>query len=710
MNFKLFSIFLILILTIGFSFAALSSIVKTTDSNIVKMDTNISIIKDTADSNKPALQLDTTKTITQVDDNAINFILKEKSLGFVSSSSLYVFDSNNYYLYNTIDFGNASATAYDITPDGKYLYVATLETKLVDTGYGSDYVEFPKLLKIDIKTNKMLEQYDLIEGTTVRYLRIAPDNRIYVSWEQSYSQKPGMTVLDFKNDKKWEWLWKDYFSVDNAILSIQFNKDGSIVYFATPDYYGNVFRLDWVENKFKEIFFSDVESSGIRKMAMKIDSEAGCTIQFSIDTIFCFDSQKTIIPITPNFTPRDLRFSKDGEKFYTVGFDSENSYLAIYSGLSKVALTDIYSYNSPQVFNLNEPDYRADLIDVKEDKIAYIAMVSRKLCSSWVCDKIIAIDLSNGNKLGEIQDLVIDRFSDVRIAPKMELDYNLIGKLDLKNEFKDAVNVFDIKYNYPGYSSTNVPINGKIAIEFNRDVDTKTLTSDNLYLLNSHNFVVKGKITYNNKIAIFVPESNLLKNATYTVFVLKKIKDTKGNVLLKDYNWKFKTGDFVNAPAIQDNNNENKTVTINLKSNLTLNILPVIPLLDSNDDSNNLDLNDSNNVDQNIVDQNIVDANTIDNNKNTGNNSNSLGSGSSSNGSATIGVDSNSKSINPEITADSNSKNNLTITETKNKDDINHFGKQDTNIPVTNNNEESGFFTKIFIAIGNFFKWIFRIN
>ncbi|BDU51565.1 outer membrane protein assembly factor BamB family protein [Haliovirga abyssi] len=82
----------------------------------------------------------------------------------------------------------------------------------------------------------------------------------------------------------------------------------------------------------------------------------------------------------------------------------------------------------------------------------------------------------------------------------------------------------------PAKDSTGVSINTKVVITFDKDMDSGTLTSNNVYLMKSVGLeTITSAITYNNKILTLTPSSPLNYNTEYTILISYKVKDINGN-------------------------------------------------------------------------------------------------------------------------------------------------------------------------------------
>ena len=110
----------------------------------------------------------------------------------------------------------------------------------------------------------------------------------------------------------------------------------------------------------------------------------------------------------------------------------------------------------------------------------------------------------------------------------------------------------------PGLRAKDVNVNTSIDIEFSSDIDVGTLTK-NIVVLEDINHiyetsrnarslqdysqfaVVKGSISYDNRVLTFVPEETFHTDACYIVILNNQIFDITGNQLLKKWISHFKT-------------------------------------------------------------------------------------------------------------------------------------------------------------------------
>jgi len=86
----------------------------------------------------------------------------------------------------------------------------------------------------------------------------------------------------------------------------------------------------------------------------------------------------------------------------------------------------------------------------------------------------------------------------------------------------------------------DIPTDSLIIIEFSKDMDSSSITTDT-FLVNDGSNNISGTVTYNDseKTANFTPEINLSYHIEYTTKITTNVKDLAGNSLVDDYIWTF---------------------------------------------------------------------------------------------------------------------------------------------------------------------------
>ncbi len=104
---------------------------------------------------------------------------------------------------------------------------------------------------------------------------------------------------------------------------------------------------------------------------------------------------------------------------------------------------------------------------------------------------------------------------------------------------------------YPQDLAVNVPVTASICFNFNVMMDSTTINSDTVWVLDEFGNHVPGVPIYPllNEAACFMPSTNLIDSMRYTVIVRYGIKDFYGNPL-DSYTWSFITTDNMKVPSV----------------------------------------------------------------------------------------------------------------------------------------------------------------
>jgi len=96
----------------------------------------------------------------------------------------------------------------------------------------------------------------------------------------------------------------------------------------------------------------------------------------------------------------------------------------------------------------------------------------------------------------------------------------------------------------PEDGATDVPINTMIVATFNKEMDTATLNSGNVYLLDANGTHIPGDIYFNhdNTVMTYILKENLEPNSVYTFVIEKDVMATDGDQLDSDSETTFTTG------------------------------------------------------------------------------------------------------------------------------------------------------------------------
>ena len=93
----------------------------------------------------------------------------------------------------------------------------------------------------------------------------------------------------------------------------------------------------------------------------------------------------------------------------------------------------------------------------------------------------------------------------------------------------------------PSYNANSVSVGDNITITFSEAMDSSTINSTNITVIDNSSNVVNGIWTYSGTTATFNPSSDLNYGTTYTVTVGTGVKDSAGNNLGSILSWNFST-------------------------------------------------------------------------------------------------------------------------------------------------------------------------
>lgn len=103
-----------------------------------------------------------------------------------------------------------------------------------------------------------------------------------------------------------------------------------------------------------------------------------------------------------------------------------------------------------------------------------------------------------------------------------------------------AASVLSVVSTSPPRGSMGIPRDVQISVNFNEDVDPRTVT-DSSFMLIMKDFLIPGTITWLENVVTFTPVSPLAPDTTYTVRVTTAVRDLDENPLPLDYIWSFTT-------------------------------------------------------------------------------------------------------------------------------------------------------------------------
>jgi hypothetical protein len=118
----------------------------------------------------------------------------------------------------------------------------------------------------------------------------------------------------------------------------------------------------------------------------------------------------------------------------------------------------------------------------------------------------------------------------------------------------------------PVNGTTGVAINGAISAIFSEAIDPLSVTKTTFTLMQGDKRIL-GTVSYSYVSAVFVPESKLAYNTTYTATITTGTKDLAGNALTSAYAWNWTTGDALDttAPTLTG------TINVNGATNVPIN-------------------------------------------------------------------------------------------------------------------------------------------
>lgn len=91
---------------------------------------------------------------------------------------------------------------------------------------------------------------------------------------------------------------------------------------------------------------------------------------------------------------------------------------------------------------------------------------------------------------------------------------------------------------YPADNALNIAGDETIMVSFSKGMDAATLNASSFSLDNG----ATGTVTYNNKVATYIPDDTLMYLTDYIATITTAVADTFGNHLESNYSWNFTTG------------------------------------------------------------------------------------------------------------------------------------------------------------------------
>ncbi len=455
----------------------------------------------------------------------------------LTDSGIYVIDTNSYD-YNSILLANGmDVESIGLSPDGSVLYAAASNSQMVSDESGTYESKSNFLYRINTKNGEIIDKYDNGKFKMVRDVSVAPDGKVYVSWETNAGAQSGEDVFDFKTHSRWDWNWKDYFAFNGVPLKVVFNDDGSVAYFGGLDESGWIYIFDWNANKIYKNYV--VPAAQTKSMGATDDGKTICTVRWDDTWISCLLYGSDRAEWDTGYYPTDLLFGPDGHTLYVAGYDVDTYQpkLHVYSGIGISSIIIGWSGESVVPLSFNKGKATGRMAITPDWKYAYVVP------ESDYGEGVAVVDLATMNQVATV-DVPVDRFGNIVIASEQTLWNSSKGKFSIANLLPFTVNpnivlMPSVIYSSPTGKSTS--LNGVVSAKFSTDMDPTTIDTDSFTLLNPHNYKVPGSVSFSNGVATFTSTSKLLANATYTAKLSSFIKDKKGNPLT-EYSWKFITG------------------------------------------------------------------------------------------------------------------------------------------------------------------------
>ncbi|MFW6001988.1 MAG: Ig-like domain-containing protein, partial [archaeon] len=188
---------------------------------------------------------------------------------------------------------------------------------------------------------------------------------------------------------------------------------------------------------------------------------------------------------------------------------------------------------------------------IKDIRASVFINESKSYNSTALAAKVASIN-GNGQTHTFIFEYVVpDTLNDstkLSVDVKVEAEYNnefvLVDSYNGWEEFTVTTALPSIDYVFPSDNSSNIPVNSKVEVYFNNDMDSSTVVDYNNCLLeNSTKSVNFDSIVYNPKYkqAIFYPTDSLNYNTSYTFTLKADIKNLSGINLDGNYTFSFTT-------------------------------------------------------------------------------------------------------------------------------------------------------------------------
>ncbi|MBI2603834.1 MAG: Ig-like domain-containing protein [Deltaproteobacteria bacterium] len=96
----------------------------------------------------------------------------------------------------------------------------------------------------------------------------------------------------------------------------------------------------------------------------------------------------------------------------------------------------------------------------------------------------------------------------------------------------------------PGNNSTNIATNTKLSIVFSTRIVSTTISSTSFTLFDTKTQLqIAGQVSSSGNTALFSPSFGLTPSREFHALVKKSVRNLSGKTLVKDYTWKFTTGE-----------------------------------------------------------------------------------------------------------------------------------------------------------------------
>ncbi len=124
----------------------------------------------------------------------------------------------------------------------------------------------------------------------------------------------------------------------------------------------------------------------------------------------------------------------------------------------------------------------------------------------------------------------------------------------------------------PPSGATNISATNDITITFSEDMDSSTINTTNITMVDNASNSINGVVTYSSKVATFNPSSDLNWSTTYTMTVSTGVKDSASNALSSNYSWSFTTASSNSTvrPTVASVTPAGGSDNISLSTNITI--------------------------------------------------------------------------------------------------------------------------------------------